>query len=139
MSAQPLVCTILPTYNERGNISLLIERLLASVSAPYLVLVIDDDSPDGTWRIVKEMAEKYPNAPQSEDFTVGVALVRRTQEKGLTSAIQRGIQEAIYTHGAEIITWMDCDTSFDATRRCSKHGHSYYPARSRYGGGVSLG
>ena len=111
MTTQPLVCTILPTYNEQGNIALLIERLLASVPAPYLVLVIDDDSPDGTWKIVKEIAEKYPTSPPGNDFTMGVALVRRTKEKGLTSAIQHGIQEAIYTYGADIITWMDCDLS----------------------------
>ncbi|MFO0291540.1 MAG: glycosyltransferase, partial [bacterium] len=43
-AANDLVCTILPTYNERDNISQLIERLLASVPSPYLVLVVDDNS-----------------------------------------------------------------------------------------------
>ena len=37
--------------------------------------------------------------------------MRRTTESGLTSAIQRGIDEAIRTHGADIVTWMDCDLS----------------------------
>lgn len=106
-----LVCTILPTFNERDNIRPLIERLLASVPAPYLVLVIDDNSPDGTWQIVEEIASGYPLTPRDEGFQTGVALVRRIDEKGLTSAIQRGIHEAIETYRAEIITWMDCDLS----------------------------
>jgi dolichol-phosphate mannosyltransferase len=104
ITSPPLVCTILPTYNERDNIIPLIERLLACVPHPYLVLVVDDNSPDGTWEVVEKLAAHY-------DFPSRVVLVRRTQEKGLTSAIQHGIKEAIYSHGAEIITWMDCDLS----------------------------
>lgn len=104
-----LVCTILPTFNESGNITDLIERLMASVSPPYLVLVIDDDSPDGTWKIVADMAAQAPYSPK--EVKSGIALVRRLQEKGLTSAIQRGIDEAIQTYNAQIITWMDCDLS----------------------------
>lgn len=106
-----LVCTILPTFNEGQNITPLVERLLASVRSPYLVLVIDDNSPDGTWQIVESIAARYQLSPQDEGFQSGVALVRRIDERGLTSAIQRGIDEAIYTYGADIITWMDCDLS----------------------------
>ncbi|MDJ0509731.1 MAG: polyprenol monophosphomannose synthase [Crocosphaera sp.] len=106
-----LVCTVLPTFNESGNITDLIGRLLASVSPPYLVLVIDDDSPDETWKIVADMAAKAPYPPGEKSVTSGIALVRRLQEKGLTSAIQRGIDEAIQTYNADIVTWMDCDLS----------------------------
>lgn len=106
-----LVCTILPTFNEKDNIRPLIERLIASNSSPYLVLVVDDNSPDGTWQIVEEMAKNYPLSPQEDDFTSGVVLIRRIDEKGLTSAIQRGINEAIATYNAKIVTWMDCDLS----------------------------
>ncbi len=70
------------------------------------MIVVDDDSPDGTWQVVEEVA-KERNRP---DHTV-VFLVRRTTESGLTSAIQRGIDEAIRTLGADIVTWMDCDLS----------------------------
>lgn len=112
-SPNQLVCTVLPTYNERDNISTLIERLLASNVAPYLVLVVDDNSPDGTWEIVEQFADRYPISSTSpEDGNqLGVALVRRIGEKGLTSAIQRGIDEAIHTYHAGIVTWMDCDLS----------------------------
>ncbi len=131
----------MPTYNERGNIGELVERLLAANRPPYLVLVVDDNSPDGTWEVVEELVKQAPPAlvsvavPQTplplsspardpsqsyqtgrddgeEDRQTGsVALCRRIGEKGLTSAIQRGIDEAINTHGADIITWMDCDLS----------------------------
>lgn len=114
LASQPLVCTILPTYNERDNIELLIERLIASVPAPYLVLVIDDNSPDGTWQVVAEIATRYSDPHQLRGETLatsGVALVRRIDEKGLTSAIQKGIDIAIAEYQADIITWMDCDLS----------------------------
>jgi dolichol-phosphate mannosyltransferase len=102
----PLVCTVLPTYNERENIVPLTEGILAGAITPHLVLVVDDDSPDGTAEAVAEMA-----ARSNGRDVVKVALIRRIGEKGLTSAIQRGIDEAIGTYSAEIVTWMDCDLS----------------------------
>lgn len=104
-----LVCTVLPTYNERDNIGPLVLRLLAANPAPYRVLVVDDDSPDGTWRIVKDLMRAVN--PKGQEVGKQVALVRRTEEKGLTSAIQRGIDEAIQIHHAAVVTWMDCDLS----------------------------
>jgi dolichol-phosphate mannosyltransferase len=97
-----LVCTVLPTYNERQNIGPLIERLLLANPQPYRVVVIDDNSPDGTAQIVQELAHAKPQR---------VTLVSRTDQTGLTSAIQRGIDEAIDELGAGIVTWMDCDLS----------------------------
>ena len=70
------------------------------------MLVVDDNSPDGTWQIVQEREAQY-NTPDERR----VFLVRRIGEKGLTSAIQRGIDLAVYTFGADIVTWMDCDLS----------------------------
>lgn len=97
-----LVCTVLPTYNERDNIGPLIDGILRSAATRHMVLVVDDDSPDGTWQVVQGWA-----AQRSSE----VALVRRQGEKGLTSAIQRGIDEAIGVYGADVVTWMDCDLS----------------------------
>lgn len=102
----PLVCTVLPTYNERANIGPLIKGVLDNAVTPHLVLVIDDNSPDGTWKVVEEMAGVYNSAG-----ALKVALDRRMGVKGLTSAIQRGIDLAVYTFGADIVTWMDCDLS----------------------------
>ena len=110
IEAGALVCTVLPTYNERGNIAELVERLLAANRPPYLVLVVDDDSPDGTWQIVEALVQ-HQEAGEEHRQIGSVALCRRVGEKGLTSAIQRGIDEAIHTHGAAVVTWMDCDLS----------------------------
>ena len=102
----PLVCTVLPTYNERGNIGPLIDGILLHARTPQMVLVVDDNSPDGTWEVVKQLAQRY-NRPDAHR----VVLYRRIGPKGLTSAIQHGIDMAIYTFGASIVTWMDCDLS----------------------------
>ena len=104
--SQPLVCTVLPTYNECANIGPLIEGILTHATTPHLVLVVDDNSPDGTGDVVEEVAARY-NTPE----VTRVVLVRRIGEKGLTSAIQCGIDCAIEEHQAAIVTWMDCDLS----------------------------
>jgi dolichol-phosphate mannosyltransferase len=94
--AQALTLTvILPTYNERENIPILIEGILHHVTTPVRVLVVDDNSPDGTWRVVEEIASAEPR----------VRLLRRIAERGLTSAIWAGIQEA----DTDAVSWMDCD------------------------------
>ena len=87
--AGPLVCTVLPTYNERDNIGPLIEGVLASAITPHVVLVVDDNSPDGTGDVVQQLAAEH-----NSDGVLRVALYTRTGQKGLTSAIQAGIDLA---------------------------------------------
>ena len=95
-SLSPLSLTvILPTFNERENIPILIAGILASVRTPVQVLVVDDNSPDGTWQVVREIAAQEPR----------VRLLHRTSERGLTSAIWAGIQAA----DTDAVSWMDCD------------------------------
>ncbi|OQY26051.1 MAG: hypothetical protein B6I38_11820 [Anaerolineaceae bacterium 4572_5.1] len=92
------ISIVLPTFNERDNISPLIERTLTALSDYELeIVVVDDDSPDGTWQLVAEKAKSDPR----------VRLIRRVDERGLTSAIQRGITEA----RGDRVGWMDCDLS----------------------------
>jgi dolichol-phosphate mannosyltransferase len=86
---------ILPTYNERGNIPILIEGILRHVTTPVRVLVVDDNSPDGTWSVVEEIARSESR----------VQLMRRLTERGLTSAIWAGIRAA----DTDAVSWMDCD------------------------------
>lgn len=102
----PFVCTVLPTYNERGNITALIDGLLQSAITPHMVLVVDDNSPDGTGDAVEEAARRW-----NQEGALRVVLHRRTTERGLTSAIQCGIDLAVHTFRADIVTWMDCDLS----------------------------
>src|SRR5512141_958173 len=95
MKQTPDLTVILPTYNERQNIAILIERILVAVQTPVKVLVVDDNSPDGTWQVVQEIAARDPR----------VRLLRRVDERGLTSAIWAGIQAA----DTAAVSWMDCD------------------------------
>lgn len=96
----PQISIVLPTFNEAGNIELLIDRTLQALG-PYPggveVVVVDDNSPDGTWRLVAARAQRDPR----------VRLIHRIGESGLTSAISRGIYEA----RGHWVGWMDCDLS----------------------------
>ena len=93
--SQKGVSVVLPTYNEKDNIRELARRILDSVKGSVEVVVVDDDSPDLTWKAVKEMGDPR------------VRVIRRTDEKGLTSAIMRGVVESRYG----IVVWMDADLS----------------------------
>ena len=89
---------ILPTYNEVENITLLIESILKEIEdKQFEIIVVDDNSPDGTWKIVKQLQQRNPS----------VRLIRRIGERGLTSALQKGISTA----KGNMILWMDCDFS----------------------------
>lgn len=91
------VSVILPTYNERENIEPLIDEILKNLKCPAQIIVVDDDSPDGTWKVVEEIADRNQS----------VKLIRRTEERGLTTAIANGISAS----EGEILVWMDCDFS----------------------------
>ncbi|MEA3488880.1 MAG: polyprenol monophosphomannose synthase [Candidatus Omnitrophota bacterium] len=88
-----MVSIILPTYNESENITDMINGLYRHVDRPLEVIVVDDDSPDGTWKIVQEMENP------------GIKVVRRTDTRGLATAIKRGLKEA----QGDIVGWMDAD------------------------------
>lgn len=92
-----MVSVVLPTYNERENIPPLILGILSQVARPVEIVVVDDDSPDRTWQVVQEMADTDPR----------IHLLRRTEERGLTSALKAGIHAA----QGDVIAWMDCDLS----------------------------
>jgi dolichol-phosphate mannosyltransferase len=92
---------IIPTYNEQENISKLLDRLLA---LPYglEVLVVDDNSPDGTGDIVA--------ARMAADARIH--LLRRPGKMGLGSAYVAGFRYAL-AQGAEYVFEMDADFSHD--------------------------
>ena len=91
------VTVILPTYNERENIALLVEGIVSHVQPAPEVLVVDDNSPDGTWQVVESLLLSHPT----------LRLIKRVDERGLTSAIRRGIAEA----RGDVVVWMDTDLS----------------------------
>lgn len=92
-----------PTYDERENVGPLIEALLALPVEDLEVVVVDDDSPDGTWRVVEE----YAGRPGAR-----VHLVRRTRERGRGHAGKAGFELAL-ERGAERVVEMDGDFSHD--------------------------
>lgn len=92
---------IIPTYNERENIEPMLEKLLA---LPYGldVLIVDDNSPDGTAALVEEWQGKSER----------VHLLKRAGKMGLGSAYRDGFRFAL-ARGAEYIFEMDADFSHD--------------------------
>lgn len=96
------VSVILPTYNEKENIGPLIKEIFESITRGTEIIVIDDDSPDGTWRVVEEMARM-----QKDLF-----LFRREKKKGLVSALNEGIALS----RGEIVVWLDCDFSMPPSK-----------------------
>ena len=103
------VVNIIPTYNEKENIGLMLEVLtkIAKVNQQYkfATLVVDDDSPDGTSEIVKKQMEKDKS----------ICLITGPK-KGLGYALIRGYQYAMREMEADVIIPNDCDFSFEPKR-----------------------
>lgn len=94
-------CTVvIPTYNERENIGELIPRVLELPR--FRVLVVDDNSPDGTAEIVRDLARDEPR----------IGLLSRPGKQGLGRAYLAGFRRAL-AEGAEFICEMDADFSHD--------------------------
>ena len=79
---------IVPTYDEAANLEELLRQLTAvlepRLSGEYEIVVVDDDSPDGTWAVAMRLSERWP----------AVRVMRRRTEKGLSTAVVRGWQAA---------------------------------------------
>jgi len=95
--ANALVC--LPTYNERDNLEAMIEALRP---LGVRVLVVDDNSPDGTGELADDLAAKF-------DF---VSVLHRERKEGLGPAYVAGFRRAL-ADGAALVLEMDCDFSHD--------------------------
>lgn len=93
---------IIPTYDERDNIAALITRVLAAAEHME-VLVVDDNSPDGTAEIVARRA--------AEDSRIH--LMRRPGKQGLGSAYVDGFRYALERTRADVVFQMDADFSHD--------------------------
>lgn len=96
----PMYNVLLPTYNEANTIKPLLGMLQAvfrQLDVPYSIVVVDDSSPDGTWRILQKM--NLPN----------LKLIVRPRKSGLGSAYKCGIEECRFPY--TII--MDSDLQHD--------------------------
>lgn len=91
---------IIPTYNEKENIERMIRKVF-SLSTPFEILIIDDNSPDGTADIVKKL---------QPEFQGKLHMMQRQGKLGLGTAYLSGFKWAL-DHGANYIFEMDCDFS----------------------------
>ncbi|MEM4347198.1 MAG: polyprenol monophosphomannose synthase [Candidatus Altiarchaeota archaeon] len=96
------IAVVVPTYNERENIKLLIQKIFKIFNKEKIngeVIVIDDSSDDGTAKEVKKLQNKF-----------SVILIERKRKLGLGSAYIEGFKNAIKSN-ADIIFQMDADLS----------------------------
>lgn len=98
----PQLAVIVPSYNERDNVGLLYEKVTAALGAtPFEFIVVDDNSPDGTSEVVREMARSHQN----------VRGIHRLGRRGLSSAVVEGILASAAPYFAVI----DADLQHDET------------------------
>jgi dolichol-phosphate mannosyltransferase len=95
---------IIPTFNERDNVPPLVEALVAHDGVR--VLIVDDQSPDGTGAVADVVARRFPGR---------VEVLHRTSRRGFGRSYIDGIRLALAS-GAEIICQMDADFSHDPAR-----------------------
>ena len=95
-----MVC--LPTYNERENLESMVSALAEVLPAESRILVIDDNSPDGTGEIADRLAAEQES----------VEVLHRPRKEGLGPAYLAGFRRALEL-GADLVLEMDCDFSHD--------------------------
>lgn len=103
------ITVVLPTYQEAKNIAVITDALLSLPLGNLRVMVVDDNSPDGTGEIAEDLAGRYGQERMS--------VVHRAGKEGLGRAYIDGMTRAI-TAGAEFVVQMDSDLS---------HGPEYLP------------
>jgi dolichol-phosphate mannosyltransferase len=103
-AAAPLqLSVVVPTFNERDNVEVLFRKLeTALAGVAWEVIYVDDDSPDGTWQAVRELARRDPR----------VRCIRRIGRRGLSGACIEGILAA----SAPFAAVMDADLQHDETQ-----------------------
>jgi dolichol-phosphate mannosyltransferase len=99
----PIVSVVVPTFNERDNVTALYRKLEASLrGVAWEVVFVDDNSPDGTWDVVRGLAQHDSR----------VRCVRRIGRRGLSGACIEGILAS----SAPFAAVMDADLQHDETR-----------------------
>ena len=97
-----MLCQVIPTYNEAENIPILVERiesLRASLPFDITIVVVDDNSTDGTAEKVRELMGKFDN----------IKLIQRPGLMGLGSAYMDGFAYSISNFNADYVGEMDAD------------------------------
>ena len=98
---EPKIMVVIPTYNEADNLATIVGELLALDLPGLEILIVDDDSPDGTGEIADSLVERHPDQ---------VHVMHRSGVRGLGTAYISGFQYAL-NQGASLIVQMDADFS----------------------------
>ncbi|MBK0402165.1 polyprenol monophosphomannose synthase [Adhaeribacter sp. BT258] len=123
---------VIPTYNEKENAEAIIRKVL-SLEVPFDVLMVDDNSPDGTAAIIKNLQQEFPDR---------LFLEERQGKLGLGTAYIHGFKYAL-ARGYEYIFEMDADFSHNPEdliklyKACSEEGYDV-AIGSRYIKGVNV-
>lgn len=127
---------IIPTYNEKENIVLIIEAVFALPKA-FDILIVDDGSPDGTAEIVLGLQDRFNNALETK-----LHLLQRKGKQGLGTAYLTGFKYGLQ-NGYEYILEMDADFSHDPKElfnlyKSCEEGDQDLTIGSRYITGVNV-
>ncbi len=125
-----MLSLILPTFNEAANIRALIDTIDGVLqSVPHEIIIVDDDSPDGTWKVANSLVPQHP----------ALRVLRRVGRKGLSSAVMEGFDMA----QGSVLAVMDADGQHDAmllhTMLASITSGAQLSIGSRYVAGGSIG
>jgi dolichol-phosphate mannosyltransferase len=131
MTAPGDVWLVLPTYNEADNVGPITAAAREQLPAGSRILVVDDNSPDGTGRIADRLAAADP----------GLDVLHRAEKEGLGPAYVAGFGHAL-EHGAQVVVQMDADFSHDPADlprllAATEGGDLVIGSRYVDGGGVS--
>ena len=99
---------IIPTYNEKENVELMVRKVF-SLPKPFHLLIVDDGSPDGTADIVKSLQLEFPGR---------LHLAQRAGKQGLGTAYVHGFKWGM-ERGYRYLFEMDCDFSHIPTTSCA--------------------
>lgn len=105
MQESSTITVVVPTYNERDTLPVLIDQLAGLGICGLHVLVVDDNSPDGTGEVAEALAARHPDA---------IGVLHRTTKDGLGRAYVTGMLRAL-DEGADIVVQMDADLSHPAS------------------------
>jgi dolichol-phosphate mannosyltransferase len=102
MAAGRGVCVVLPTYNERENLEAIVPAILEALPEAQL-LVVDDNSPDGTGQLADTLAATDPR----------IQVLHRAAKEGLGVAYRHGFRWALDRPDVRAVVQMDADFSHD--------------------------
>jgi dolichol-phosphate mannosyltransferase len=126
----PQLAVIVPSYNERDNVPLLYEKVTAALGAtPFEFIVVDDNSPDGTSEVVREMARRHQN----------VRGIHRLGRRGLSSAVVEGILASAAPYFAVIDADLQHDETILPQMLDKAIAGDHIVVGTRYGGEGSVG